>query len=232
MHKHLFALLLLFASSLAFAVDGAREINAACVSFGCFDGDSSGFPVTITQAGKYVLTSNLTQSGNLDVIEITAFDVSLDLNGFLIDGPAICTGTPVTSCSNTGAGYGIHVFGADNVRIFNGHIRQTRDTCIFSNTTGANISNNLWVEGVSISQCGGSGIVAQTGIIKNVVIDRVEASGVSSFFGSILVTDSHIRGSGDFPQFAGTCGRNVYQSHTNTPACIEIATNICDGVTC
>jgi len=211
------------------AIDGAREINAACVSFGCFEGDSPGFPVTLTQAGKYVLTSNLSQSGSLDVIDITAFDVSLDLNGFLIDGPVTCTGTPVINCNNTGDGYGIRVESANNVRIFNGHLRQLRDTCIFV----AIDSRNVWIEGVTLSECGGAGIVAVFGRIEGVVIDRTLGVGINSLFGTTLVIDSYISGAGSFGQAGGTCARNVYfDNESTTLSCVELAPNACNGAIC
>lgn len=75
------------------AVDGRFEIDIDCVAAGCFPGDSGGvgtaaFPVTIANAGSYVLTSNIDAAammGNI-AISITASNVSLDLNGFFISG--------------------------------------------------------------------------------------------------------------------------------------------------
>jgi len=49
-------------------------------------GDAAGFPVTISEVGSYRLTGNLS-IGSTDAIEITADNVTLDLNGFLIIGP-------------------------------------------------------------------------------------------------------------------------------------------------
>lgn len=99
------AILTLHATT-AMAVDGVFEINQTCaVDTGCFNGDSAGFPVTITISGSYVLTSNLGRefaSGDVndDRIQVTADDVRLDLNGFAIrcfilvfPGGDTCTGT-------------------------------------------------------------------------------------------------------------------------------------------
>ena len=56
-------------------------------------GDAAGFPVTLSQPGSYVLTSNLTVSNaNTHAIDITVDDVTVDLNGFVIQGPTVCTG--------------------------------------------------------------------------------------------------------------------------------------------
>ena len=88
------ALLALGLSSPALAVDGMLEINQACaVSTGCFSGDAAGLPVTITAAGSYRLTSNLTvPDENTDGIVVSANDISIDLNGFGIIGPVTCSG--------------------------------------------------------------------------------------------------------------------------------------------
>src|SRR5215472_16787685 len=90
-------------ASSAYAVDGVLEINQVCATGpGCFPGDSAGLPVTITTAGSYRLTSNLTvPNATTDGIDVNADNVTIDLNGFIILGP--CVGSP---CSPTGAGVG------------------------------------------------------------------------------------------------------------------------------
>lgn len=103
------ALLTLGLSSPALAVDGMLEINQACaVSIGCFSGDAAGLPVTITAAGSYLLTSNLTvPDENTDGILVSANDVGIDLNNFAIIGPVTCTGLPLTCTHTSGTGDGI-----------------------------------------------------------------------------------------------------------------------------
>lgn len=102
-------LLLLFALAMpALAVDGVLEINQACaVQTGCFAGDTAGFPVTITASGSYRLTGNLAAGGQLG-IGITAGDVTLDLNGFVVS-------TSMTAITSNSA----------NTRLFNGTARTT-----------------------------------------------------------------------------------------------------------
>ena len=46
----------------------------------------SSLPFAITQPGRYYLTRNLTGPGNANGITITAANVTLDLNGFTLDG--------------------------------------------------------------------------------------------------------------------------------------------------
>jgi hypothetical protein len=67
----------------------------------------------INQAGSYVLTSNLVVTDpNLNAIEITVNDVTLDLNGHKIQGP------------NTGSGNGYGIYAVDHysITIKNGRI--------------------------------------------------------------------------------------------------------------
>jgi putative cofactor-binding repeat protein len=74
-------------SQPALAVDGVIEINQAkALAGGVTATDTPGFPVTIDAAGSYRLTSNLiaTGSGSERCVEITASDVTLDLNGFTL----------------------------------------------------------------------------------------------------------------------------------------------------
>ena len=127
-----------------FAADGALEINAACVSGGCFAGDDPGFPVEIVSAGSYMLTSNLQVSGgDTTGIAVSASGVTLDLNGFTLQGPTTCTGIPVTSCSDTGTGSGIDA--ATGTAIRNGSVIGFGNNGIDAGR--ANRLRNLRVEG-------------------------------------------------------------------------------------
>lgn len=101
MRPHRFALarLALLAPFAAHAADGAYEINQDCAVVGCFAGDAPGLPVTISQPGRYVLTSNLVANVNANLIDGGASFVDLDLNGFTLEGGQTCAGTPVTTCT-------------------------------------------------------------------------------------------------------------------------------------
>jgi hypothetical protein len=81
--------LVLWAASPALAVDGVIEINQlVATQTGLDSGDAPGFPITISTPGSDRLTSNLQVSGVAgpapDAIDITADDVTLDLNGFTL----------------------------------------------------------------------------------------------------------------------------------------------------
>jgi len=92
------------------ASDGVMEINQACAtsSTGCFPGDTAGFPVTIAQSGSYRLTGNLTVPFGTTAIQIDAVSVTLDLGGFIVSGPNVCTGYPTTGCTSVGGTPGIN----------------------------------------------------------------------------------------------------------------------------
>lgn len=104
----------------AHAADGVLEINQHCATVtGCFPGDSAGLPVTTAAGKSYVLTSSLTvAAAEQDGVQL-ADGATLDLNGFSITGPAVCTGTP-PSCVGLGPGVGVLALGGGAVR--NGRI--------------------------------------------------------------------------------------------------------------
>ena len=68
-----------------------KLITQAKVNTGNFTpGDAPGFPLTISVRGAYKLTGNLTvPNADTTAIQITADNVTLDLNGFGIYGPAV-----------------------------------------------------------------------------------------------------------------------------------------------
>jgi hypothetical protein len=77
------------------AVDGLVLINQSTLN-------SAGGTYQITQPGSYRLSGNLTVTkADRDAIEINSDNVTLDLNGFTIGGPVICTGSP-PNCTGVG----------------------------------------------------------------------------------------------------------------------------------
>ncbi|MDJ0788497.1 MAG: hypothetical protein QNK05_16950 [Myxococcota bacterium] len=93
------------------AVDGVIEINQVrALSGGVTPGDSPGFPVTLSQSGSYVLTGTLSvPNADTTGIVVEAPRVTIELNGFGIEGPVRCSGsTGDVTCSESGSGIGIH----------------------------------------------------------------------------------------------------------------------------
>src|SRR5438132_11721141 len=120
------ALLLAGLSCNMYAVDGIVLIDQnRALAGGVTPGDAPGFPVTISLAGSYRLSGNLTvPNATTTAIQITADNVTIDLNGFSIIGPTVCVSGPgggaVISCSPTGAGTGVLAIQLRNVTVVNG----------------------------------------------------------------------------------------------------------------
>src|SRR5512139_1391685 len=98
----------LLAAGQAAAVDGLILIDQnKALAGNVTPGDAPGFPVSITRSGSYRLSSDLTvPDADTTAIDVTttASDVTIDLNGFSIVGPVVCTNTssvanPPTSCA-------------------------------------------------------------------------------------------------------------------------------------
>lgn len=91
----------------------------------------STFPLVINAPGSYRLKKNFTvPNENTTAISITADNVTLDLNGYAITGPTVCSGFPAT-CAPTGTGIGVSS-SSTNVTVLNGTIRGMGDSGILS----------------------------------------------------------------------------------------------------
>jgi hypothetical protein len=111
------------------------------------------FPLVIATSGSYRLKSNIVvPDANTTAIEITADDVTLDLNGYTIKGPTVCSGFPASvTCTPTGTGIGISS-SADSVTIHDGTVRGMGSRAILLN------GRNAVVERVRARSNGSSGI--------------------------------------------------------------------------
>jgi hypothetical protein len=114
----------------AFAYSDVKPIYLYAIEMGGFTpGDAPGFPLTISQPGSYRLVENITvPNSSTTAIEVTADNVTIDLNGFAIFGPVSCTACVGNAasmvCSPTGAGRGIS--SADerkNLKVMNGTVK-------------------------------------------------------------------------------------------------------------
>lgn len=148
------------------AADGITNIDQkAAMSGKVTHTDTPGFPVTITQPGSYRLTSNLeVPDAATTAIQITVDGVTLDLNGFTISGPNVCTANP-TRCTYSGGGIGVMAVGPPgvvspaNVRVMNGVVRGMGGHGIRM------MGDNTVVERVVAYSNGGPGIVVGEGSV-------------------------------------------------------------------
>ena len=156
----------------ALGADGRAEINMAAVAA------AGGFPYAISQPGSYVLNGDLrVPDENTTAIEITADDVTLDLNGFSISGVVECTSTATdTTCSSFGSGFGIEILSA-NVAVRNGTVRGTGRHGIGGETLGLRIER---VRAVSNSGCGLR--LGQDALISDSEASRNGACGLGTSF--------------------------------------------------
>jgi hypothetical protein len=108
---------------LATPAPAQTVINQTKAKNGLGGCDGPGFPVVICSPGSYKLTSNLTvPDADTTAIQIPVPGVTLDLNGYSIVGPTVCSGTPTVCAPATGTGVGIDT-GADNTTVINGAVR-------------------------------------------------------------------------------------------------------------
>jgi hypothetical protein len=143
-HWLLGALAVAILSSTAYGVDGVVLINQNTALAGnVTPGDAPGFPVTISQAGSYRLSGNLTvPDANTTAIQVTADNVTIDLNGFSIIGPVVCTGSPfVTSCSASfgASGSGVDGGGHLSITVMNGSVRGMGNYGIYLDGAGSSV---------------------------------------------------------------------------------------------
>jgi len=160
-------------SSSLYAVDGVVLIDQNHALAGNITpGDGPGFPVTLSQPGSYRLTSNLTVSdANTTAIQITSNNVTLDLNGFSIIGPVVCTSSPAI-CPAAGQGNGIQADaapgqnGPSSVKILNGAVRGVGATGVLMTGLGSSVEN-VRVESVSGAGFVVAGRVTDSSAIRN-----------------------------------------------------------------
>jgi len=98
---------------------------------------------TISSPGSYVLTDNVTMSANVSCINITASDVTLDLNGHSITGNASVT-------------YGINGAGMERIHLYNGMIRNF-------GSKGIVLGSYCRVWDLIVESCGDNGLETSDG---------------------------------------------------------------------
>lgn len=164
----------------AVAIDGTRLIDQArALAGGLTPGDAAGFPVTISLSGSYRLAGNLVvPDANTSAIVITADNVTLDLNGFAITGPTVCSGLP-TVCTPLGTGVGIH--GETNVlAVRNGIVRGMGSHGLRLNRPpGTGVSVGHQVSDLQVYGNGGDGIAIGSGVVRQSVVRRNGGRGVA-----------------------------------------------------
>ena len=143
----------------------------------------SALPFMITNSGSYYLTANLSVSGG-DGIDISATNVTVDLNGFTISSTA-----PAAN------GRGIALLGnyARNITILNGFIRGYATNDGAGNYGGSGFASgimnagfaaaNIRIDGITVSGCIANGISpnsSSSSLVENCTVQTVGASGITA----------------------------------------------------
>jgi parallel beta-helix repeat protein len=234
------------------AVDGVIEINQAKVMA------SGGFPFVIDQPGSYRLTGDLSVDQNTTAIRITASNVTVDLNGFAIIGPTVCSGTPPNTpfeCIPTGSGGGVVTDGGDNATVLNGSVRGVGGAgvrvgghsrvegvhAISNGGGGIGVSFSSLVVGNVVNSNGGNGISLGSGCTAtgNTVNDN-GAIGIIAQAGSTLIGNT-VRGNVFVGFSLGGIGASGYTNNVlngnnlggaQVSGGVQMGTNVCNGVAC
>jgi hypothetical protein len=148
--------LVVLSASPAAALDGEVLINQANVNAGGITpGDDPGFPATLSRTGKYKLIGNLSVAAGANGIDVTAGNVTIDLNGFRISGV-------------DAANIGVNAPNADGLTVMNGTIEHFRSlgivTRAFAVIQDMQISNNRSI-GVRLAD---NGRVLRSTISENI----------------------------------------------------------------
>ncbi len=164
----------------------------------------SSLPYTISTSGSYYIAGNLTSTGSGIIVDVD--DVTIDLNGFAINGPG------------TGTGYGISISNQKNVEIKNGTVRDFGSygiRCNYSTDEGHRVINVRVIEnagnGISFTGKGhfikactvinngtGIGIKASYGatIINNTVYNN-GSDGIQTWTSSLIMGNTVYANDGD-----------------------------------
>lgn len=178
--------------------DGIIEINqAGATAGGVTTGDGPGFPVTINTPGSYVLTGNLSvPDENTTAIQVMSDDVTVDLNGFVIQGPVVCSGTPLDCSPSGGSGDGIFGETRTGVTVRNGTIRGLGDDGVEF------LEGSARMEGLSLLSNGGLGVQIDAGAVRGNHAESNGGGGIVAFGAATISANTVIR-NGDVGLFAG-----------------------------
>jgi hypothetical protein len=162
-------------------------------------GDAAGFPLTISQPGSYKLTSNLYVPDGSHGIDITADDVTLDLNGFMVLGAVTCSQTSSTlavTCSTGSIKSGVNAYDRTNTTVMNGSVRGFSSACVQAGRSGRFERLSLGHCGTGIAQ--GASQLALYGptLVTNTQVQLTRVFGISLFKG--LIADSNVQAAGRY----------------------------------
>ena len=202
---------------------GFIDIDPKKVANGLFDGDAPGLPVTISQPGSYRLIGHLSVPDyNTTGIEITTGDVTLDLNGFGVEGPNSCPGCP-GACVGSGSGVGVYANGQFNVTVRNGYV-------VGMGYAGVRLidADGAKVENVSVIYNAGDGSAVTDNAVTGGAVGIFVATSGSVMRNTITHTSSWAL------ELGANVGvtENVLYDYVGTTGGVSVGHNLCSGAPC
>jgi len=169
----------------------------------------AGFPITISQAGSYVLGGDITGCPGADGIDITTSNVTLDLDGHIVSGGGNGNGS-LTGIKNAGAN--------GQLSIGNGQVQQWGGSGI--DLTGSSVAR---VDHIVATYNGASGVIIDsTSTVTNATTSANTGYGIK-----VIGTDNSI--SGCQSEYNG---HGIYlPGSSNLVEDCEVASNNAHGIT-
>jgi hypothetical protein len=241
-------MVLVLAALLGIAAPAAAQkaINQAkAVNGGVTPGDAPGFPVTISTPGSYQLTGNLTVAdADTPAIHITAPSVTLDLNGFRIDGPsAPGSGAGIFSGQFEGGGSAIvngsvAEFGSGGIFLLSNSNRVENVRVIGNGGRGIFVGENSVVAGCLAKFNGHTGITITSGTVTGNTSESNLVYGISA--SAATVVNNSVRQNGSHGMWLANSGyaHNVLSENNAGGAQVTggvqmgAGTNVCNGSPC
>jgi len=129
----------------------------------------------ISQSGSYYLTDNIsTIETDKHGIEVTANDVTIDLNGYSLIGPGKTVGS-------TGRGISS---GPERTTVKNGSIVGWRGEGVYLSGYGGQVSN------LKVTDCGATGVWVQMGtVVKNCTATSNNGPGIHAYGGNCVISE-------------------------------------------
>ena len=152
---------------VSYAADGKIKIGQT---------PSTTFPIVIDQSGSYVLTSNLQVSTNFNCIQISADNVTLDLNGFALVGPG-----------SGSAGHGIYGGSSNNITVMNGTVRDFMGSGIYFLSD----AHKIQLKDLKCTNNGQRGISVRYSTIVNCIAEDNGTDGILARYSTIRDCTSH-----------------------------------------
>jgi hypothetical protein len=178
----------------ASAAEGEVTIAQAGASAGgVTPGDQPGFPVTITEPGRYRLAGNLVVPEGTDGIVIKADNVTLDFGGYTLQGTRSATGesdaTGIASYNDAieiadGVITGFELFAIDSHTV--GKYWTISNMRIVSNGMGVSAGGYARVVGNNISANGNYGLSCQYCLVEGNVVAGNHDDGIDVKAGTVL----------------------------------------------